>query len=121
MQLRAISRQARASVFLKDALCPSAQFSRINGVFMSYILQVDFPYTGPWGPEMTAAMDGLARSIANEPGLVWKIWTENQEANEAGGIYCFNDAQSAKVLHFRLRLGWAGQVLSDILSLEFLQ
>ena len=32
---------------------------------MSYILQVDFPYTGPWGPEMTAAMDGLARSIAN--------------------------------------------------------
>lgn len=34
--------------------------------YMSYILQVDFPYTGPWGPEMTAAMDGLARSIANE-------------------------------------------------------
>ena len=63
---------------------------------MSYILQVDFPYTGPWGPEMTAAMDGLARSIANEPGLVWKIWTENQEANEAGGVYCFRDAQSAQ-------------------------
>ena len=35
---------------------------------MSYILQVDFPYTGPWGHEMAAAMDGLARSIANEPG-----------------------------------------------------
>ena len=63
---------------------------------MSYILQVDFPYTGPWGPEMTAAMDGLARSIANEPGLIWKIWTENQETNEAGGIYCFTDAQSAQ-------------------------
>ena len=63
---------------------------------MSYILQVDFPYTGPWGPEMTGAMDGLARSIANEPGLVWKIWTENQEANEAGGVYCFRDTQSAK-------------------------
>ena len=63
---------------------------------MSYILQVDFPYTGPWGPEMTAAMDGLARSIADEPGLIWKIWTENQEANEAGGVYCFRDAQSAK-------------------------
>ncbi|EER59557.1 Putative mono-oxygenase ydhR [Acidovorax delafieldii 2AN] len=63
---------------------------------MSCILQVDFPYTGPWGPEMTAAMDGLARSIADEPGLVWKIWTENRQANEAGGIYCFKDAQSAQ-------------------------
>ena len=63
---------------------------------MSYILQVDFPYTGPWGQEMAAVMDGLARSIANEPGLIWKIWTENQEANEAGGIYCFTDAQSAQ-------------------------
>ena len=63
---------------------------------MSYILQVDFPYTGPWGPEMIAAMDGLARSIATEPGLIWKIWTENQETNEAGGIYCFTDAQSAQ-------------------------
>ena len=61
---------------------------------MSYILQVDFPYTGPWGPEIDAAMDGLSRSIAGEPGLVWKIWTENQEANEAGGIYYFKDAQS---------------------------
>ena len=63
---------------------------------MSYILQVDFPYTGPWGQEMAAAMDGLARSIATEPGLIWKIWTENLETNEAGGIYCFTDAQSAQ-------------------------
>lgn len=63
---------------------------------MGCILQVDFPYTGPWGQEMAAAMDGLARSIANEPGLVWKIWTENQESNEAGGVYCFKDFQSAQ-------------------------
>ncbi|MCD9452081.1 YdhR family protein, partial [Yersinia pestis] len=45
---------------------------------MSYILQVDFPYTGPWGNEMTKAMEGLARSIAEEPGLIWKIWTVNE-------------------------------------------
>ncbi|MCA9158411.1 MAG: YdhR family protein [Planctomycetales bacterium] len=31
---------------------------------MSYILQVDFPYTGPWGQAMAEAMEGLARSIA---------------------------------------------------------
>lgn len=62
---------------------------------MRYILQVDFPYAGPWGEEMNKAMDGLARSIADEPGLVWKIWTANESTQEAGGIYLFEDAQSA--------------------------
>ena len=63
---------------------------------MSYILQVDFPYTGPWGQDMAEAMEGLARSIADELGLLWKIWTENEAANEAGGIYLFKDASSAE-------------------------
>ena len=63
---------------------------------MSYLLQVDFPYTGPWGAAMTEAMDGLARSIAQEPGLLWKIWTENEAAGEAGGIYLFQDRPSAE-------------------------
>lgn len=63
---------------------------------MSYILQVDFPYTGPWGNEMTKAMEGLARSIAEEPGLIWKIWTVNETTNEAGGIYLFSDISAAK-------------------------
>jgi hypothetical protein len=63
---------------------------------MSYILQVDFPYAGPWGPAMAEAMEDLARSIAEEPGLLWKIWTENQAAGEAGGIYLFKDIPSAE-------------------------
>ncbi|MDR2165646.1 MAG: monooxygenase [Zoogloeaceae bacterium] len=63
---------------------------------MSVILQVDFPYSGPWGQGMTDAMDGLARSIADEPGLVWKIWTANESAREAGGIYLFTDRPSAE-------------------------
>ncbi len=63
---------------------------------MAYLLQVDFPYQGPWGDEMTAALRGLAESIANEPGLIWKIWTENQAAGEAGGIYLFKEALSAE-------------------------
>ena len=62
---------------------------------MTYLLQVDFPYAGPWGQAMTEAMEGLAHTIAQEPGLVWKIWTENEEAGEAGGIYLFKDADSA--------------------------
>ena len=59
-------------------------------------MQVDFPYQGPWGDEMTAALRGLAESIANEPGLIWKIWTENQATGEAGGIYLFKDVPSAE-------------------------
>lgn len=63
---------------------------------MPYLLQVDFPYQGPWGDEMTAALRGLAESIADEPGLIWKIWTENQQTGMAGGIYLFQDLPSAE-------------------------
>lgn len=63
---------------------------------MSYILQVDFPYTGPWGNEMTAAMEELARSINAEPGFVWKFWTANESTAEAGGVYLFEDKASAE-------------------------
>lgn len=63
---------------------------------MPYLLQVDFPYAGPWGDEMSAAMNGLARSIAAEPGLLWKLWTENPDTAEAGGIYLFADRASAE-------------------------
>ncbi len=63
---------------------------------MPYLLQVDFPYPGPWGDAMTAAMTELAQSIAGEPGLLWKLWTENEAAGEAGGIYLFRDRPSAE-------------------------
>ncbi len=63
---------------------------------MAVLLQVDFPYQGPWGAEMSEAMAGLAQSIAQEPGLLWKIWTENAETAEAGGIYLFSDRPSAE-------------------------
>ena len=61
---------------------------------MAVLLQVDFPFTGPWGDEMAAGMEALAVSIAQEPGLLWKIWTENRETDEAGGIYLFAGAAS---------------------------
>jgi len=63
---------------------------------MAYTLvQFDFPYAGPWGAEMTAAMGDLAQDIAAEPGLVWKIWTENQDTGRAGGIYVFDTPAAA--------------------------
>lgn len=76
---------------------------------MPYLLQVDFPYQGAWGDEMASAMRGLAESIANEPGLIWKLWTENQEKGEAGGVYLFKDLSSAEAylaMHSERLLGF---------------
>ncbi|MCK6408363.1 monooxygenase [Thauera sp.] len=63
---------------------------------MAVLLQVDFAFEGPWGAQMSEGMKGLAESIACEPGLLWKIWTENAETREAGGIYLFADRASAE-------------------------
>lgn len=63
---------------------------------MPVILQCDFPFTGPFGDEMAAAMKDVAESISKEPGFIWKVWTENQAAHEAGGIYLFQDRPSAE-------------------------
>ena len=63
---------------------------------MSILLQIDFDFHGPWGESMTQAMRELAESIAEEPGLLWKIWTENPDTHEAGGIYLFTDRSSAE-------------------------
>ena len=63
---------------------------------MKTLLQIDFPFDGPFVNEMTDAMKGLAESIAQEPGLIWKVWTENADNREAGGIYLFEDEASAR-------------------------
>jgi hypothetical protein len=54
------------------------------------LLQIDFPYNGPWGESAAEAMRGLAEDIAGTPGLKWKSWTENQTTGRAGGIYLFD-------------------------------
>ncbi len=55
------------------------------------LLQIDFPFSGPWGQKMVNAMKPLAEDIAAEPDLLWKIWTTNEATGEAGGIYLFSN------------------------------
>lgn len=62
---------------------------------MSVIVQFDFPYSGPWGDAGVPVLGEVASSIAAEPGLIWKAWTENEAEGLAGGIYCFEDEKSA--------------------------
>lgn len=63
---------------------------------MAYLLQVDFKMDGPFGDEMAQAFADLAKSITEEEGFLWKIWTEDAEAKEAGGIYLFETKESAE-------------------------
>ncbi len=58
---------------------------------MAKLLQLDFPFPGPFGAELAAMVRGLADSIAKEPGLIWKIWTESEKEKRAGGVYLFED------------------------------
>lgn len=63
---------------------------------MAVLLQVDFTFQGPFGEDMAGALSELARSINSEPGFVWKIWTESEREQAAGGIYLFTDEASAR-------------------------
>jgi hypothetical protein len=63
---------------------------------MAVVLQVDFPHEGPFGEEMENGFSDLAKSIAEEPGFLWKIWTENEKTKEAGGIYIFETKEDAE-------------------------
>ncbi|EDZ62984.1 putative monooxygenase, YdhR family [Sulfurimonas gotlandica GD1] len=70
-------------------------FKNIYGVNMKFLLQVDFPHQGPFGDELTNAMSDLAKDIANEKGLIYKLWIENEETKEAGGTYVFDNKEDA--------------------------
>lgn len=59
------------------------------------LVQIDFAFHGPFGSEMSQQLVELAESINHEPGFIWKIWTENERNQEAGGIYLFEDEESA--------------------------
>lgn len=63
---------------------------------MTTLLQIDFPSAGPFGAQMSEAYADLAASISTEPGLLWKVWTENATEQAAGGIYLFADEASAR-------------------------
>jgi len=63
---------------------------------MNTLLQIDFLFDGPFGDEMAEMLEGLAHSITEEPGFIWKIWTENESEKEGGGIYLFQSEETAK-------------------------
>lgn len=63
---------------------------------MAVLVQVNFPMQGPWGTEMTDAFRGLAESINEEPGFIWKVWIEDRAGSLSGGIYLFESREQAE-------------------------
>jgi hypothetical protein len=57
------------------------------------ILQINFKLNvSP--AEYRKIAESVAQTIADAPGLVWKVWLLNEQDGEAGGIYLFQDEQS---------------------------
>lgn len=83
------------------------------------LIHIDFPYAGPWSDAMARAYADLAADIATEPGLLWKLWLENEATQRAGGAYLFADrAQAERYLaKHRARLAeWGMHDLSVTVS-----
>jgi Putative mono-oxygenase ydhR len=77
------------------AIAPGSDMDVIKEILLALkVLQMDYPFSGPWGPEIAERYSQLARWIADVPGLICKMWTENAETGEAGGIYLFEDEVS---------------------------
>jgi len=73
------------------------------------LIHITFPHWGPWGAQMADAFGDLARSIAAEPGLLWKLWLEDEASGRAGGAYLFGnraDADRYLAMHRERLAGW---------------
>ena len=62
------------------------------------VLIFDFPNSA-FGPDRTEALRPLAADIAEQPGLLWKIWTEEPASGRAGGVYLFATRAAAEAYH----------------------
>ena len=67
-------------------------------------------YDGPVTDEFMENNKQLSKSIADEPGVLWKIWTHKTGTNHYGSTYLFKDIQHLekyKAMHVK-RLNDAG-------------
>ena len=69
-----------------------AQDTDTNDTGLS-VLQINFTFDMT-AEEYEATVAPLAEAIADVEGLLWKVWVINDEDNEAGGIYLFDETTS---------------------------
>ncbi|UWQ81523.1 monooxygenase (plasmid) [Leisingera sp. S132] len=80
------------------------------------IWDIHLTYDGPVTEEFLQGAKQLAESIAQEPGVVWKIWTHEAGTNHFGSTYLFKSLEhleAYKAMHIP-RLNAIGiEVVSD--------
>jgi hypothetical protein len=59
------------------------------------ILQINFNFSVP-AAELAQAFAPLVQTIADLPGLRWKVWLMNAAEGESGGVYLFDDDASVQ-------------------------
>ena len=57
------------------------------------VLQINFKFKIP-SADLKNGLAPFVNDIAAVSGLRWKIWIMNEQENEAGGIYLFDDEDS---------------------------
>lgn len=62
-------------------------------------MQLDFKINGPFKVIMSQEFQELAEEISLQEGLLWKIWTENEDEKRAGGWYAFES--HAALMNFK--------------------
>ena len=83
------------------------------------LVQIHFDFHGPFGAEMSSQLVELAESINQEPGFIWKIWTENEANHEAGGIYLFQTPAQAEAYATKHLTRLAGFGIFGIVAQHF--
>lgn len=59
------------------------------------LISIDFAYDMPH-EAFAAAMEGSAPVVAQTPGLVWKVWSNDPAAGLATGTYLFASREAAR-------------------------
>ena len=61
------------------------------------LVQINFDFPrAMMGERLLDEARGLAESINQEPGFISKIWIENSQTDCAGGIYLFENQETAE-------------------------
>lgn len=78
-------------------------------------------FNGPMNEETAAGMKQLAESIAQEPGVVWKIWTHESGTAHFGSTYLFTDIaalEAYKAMHMdRLQAFGASDITDHVFDI----
>jgi len=63
---------------------------------MAIVLQVNFVASPAQDSQTADQREARARLLANQPGLIWKVWISDAATKTRGGIYLFTDRASAE-------------------------